>query len=294
MPRWLLFTLIAVLCWGVWAVLGKLTGDSVTAAQSQALSTLGILPILVVLARHGLVPARGRSLNGVLAAFFSGVLTCAGNIAFYHALNAGAKAATVVPLTALYPLVTVLLAMVVLREQLNRIQMAGVVFSLIAIALFNNASVRGVADSGLGYALVPVVLWGASGLLQKLSTNFISAERSTFWFLAAFVPVAGVLLLQDPLAGLPAPRLWIILAALGVFFSLGNYAILLAFSLSGKASVIAPVAGLYPVVSVPIAIAFLGERVSQRETLGIAIALFSAVALAWDRSAPPPENSSTP
>jgi drug/metabolite transporter (DMT)-like permease len=175
----------------------------------------------------------------------------------------------------------------VLRERLNRIQIAGVVLSLIAIALFNHATVRGVEASGLVYALVPVALWGASGLLQKISTNFIAAERSTFWFLAAFVPVAGVLLLQDPLAAMPAPRTWIILAALGIFFSLGNYAILLAFSLSGKASVIAPVAGLYPVVSVPIAIAFLGERVSQRETLGIAIALISAVALAWERTAAP-------
>ena len=44
MPRWFLLTILAVLCWGLWAVISKLIGESVTAAQSQALSTLGLIP----------------------------------------------------------------------------------------------------------------------------------------------------------------------------------------------------------------------------------------------------------
>jgi EamA domain-containing membrane protein RarD len=34
---------------------------------------------------------------------------------------------------------------------------------------------------------------------------------------------------------------------------------------------------------VPIAIAFLGEKISSRETVGIVIALVSVVALAWEK-----------
>ena len=58
-----------------------------------------------------------------------------------------------------------------------------------------------------------------------------------------------------------------------------NYALLAAFSSNGKASVITPLAGLYPLVSIPIAIFLLGERIGWRETLGITLALFSAAAL---------------
>ena len=50
-PAWLLWALLAVLCWGLWAITAKLIGEALTAAQSQTVSTLGILPVLVFLAK---------------------------------------------------------------------------------------------------------------------------------------------------------------------------------------------------------------------------------------------------
>ena len=282
MPRWFLFTLLAVLCWGLWAILTKVIGDSVTSAQSQALSTLGILPVLFALALAKKSPSAGRRHRGIFNAFFAGLLTCAGNVAYYHALSHGGKAATVVPLTALYPLVTVLLAVQLLRERLNYVQLAGVALSLAAIVAFNITSVDGVASSWLLFALLPIGLWGISGLLQKISTNDISGEESTMWFLTAFVPVSLGLLVAQPLTAPLTLKTWLLVAGLGFFFSLGNFAILLAFAHAGKASVIAPLASLYPLVSIPIAIGFLGEHTTTQENIGIAVALASVVALAWE------------
>ncbi len=287
MPRWFLFTACAVLCWGLWAVMSKLIGESVTAAQSQALSTLGLIPVMLVLGFSRKPTASGNRRRGILTALLAGALTCAGNVAYYHALNSGGKAATVVPLTALYPLVTIVLAVLLLRERLNAIQVGGLVLSLVAIYFFNVTSVASVVNPWLMFALIPIGLWGVSGLLQKISTNDISGELSALWFLAAFVPVSAVLLLLQPLTGPIAPRTWLLVAALGLFFSLGNYAILLAFASAGKASIIAPLAGLYPLVSVPIAILFLGERISAREAAGILVAVGSVVALAWEKPAAP-------
>lgn len=289
MPRWFLFTVIAVLCWGVWAVISKLIGDTITAAQSQALSTLGLLPVMLALGCSGRLKATGNRRRGLAFAFAAGALTCGGNVAYYHALNSGAKAATVVSLTALYPLVTVVLAVAFLRERLNAIQKSGIAMSLVAIWLFNVASVEGALNSWLGFALLPVALWGVSGLLQKLSTNHISGELSALWFLAAFVPVAGGIFLIDPLPALPTTRLWLLVIALGLFFSLGNYVILLAFACEGKASIIAPLAGLYPLVSVPVAVGLLGEKVALREWIGLAVALASVAALAIER--PPSDHA---
>jgi bacterial/archaeal transporter family protein len=283
MPRWFLFTAVAVLCWGVWAVISKLIGDAISAGQSQALSTLGLLPVMLALGCSGRLKVTGNRRRGLALAFAAGVLTCGGNVAYYHALNSGAKAATVVPLTALYPLVTVVLAVAFLRERLNAIQKGGIAMSLIAIWLFNVATVEGALNSWLGFALLPVGLWGVSGLLQKLSTNHISGELSALWFLAAFVPVAAGILIVNPPVALLTTRLWLLVIALGLFFSLGNYVILLAFAYDGKASIIAPLAGLYPLVSVPVAIGLLGEKVALREWIGLAVALASVAALAWER-----------
>ena len=79
--------------------------------------------------------------------------------------------------------------------------------------------------------------------------------------------------------------------ALGLFFSLGNFTLLMAFASSGKASIIAPLAGLYPLVSVPVAIVFLGEKIGLRETAGIALALVSVAALSFEK--PAAANSTT-
>lgn len=296
--RWLLWAIVALVSWGVWAIISKLMGDALSAAQSQALSTVGILPVMIALyslrkrenpVRESMSAAGAR--RGIAYALGAGVLACLGNIAYYHALNVGGKASTVIPLTSLYPLVTVILALVFLKERLNRIQRFGVLFSLAAIYLLNVQTDRGLVSAWLVYALVPIAVWGMAGLLQKLSTNTLSGERSTFWFLATFVPVALVILVLEPWPGFLGAKIWLLVLALGLFFALGNYGILAAFAAGGKASVITPLTGLYPVVSVPIAIVFLGERIGARETIGISLALISVVALSYEeRAGRPAEN----
>jgi len=165
--RWLIWAVVAVISWGIWAFLSKLLGEALTAAQSQALSSLGLLPIfaLLVISRKLTGIANRR---GAVWAFTAGVLGCLGNLAYYHALNLGGKAVTVAPLTALYPLVTVGLAVVLLKEKLNRIQLIGISLSLVAIYLFNVPSGSGLVSTWLLFALLLILVWGLAGLLQKI------------------------------------------------------------------------------------------------------------------------------
>jgi drug/metabolite transporter (DMT)-like permease len=66
----------------------------------------------------------------------------------------------------------------------------------------------------------------------------------------------------------------------------GNYAVVLAYS-GGKASGITPLAGLYPVVSVPIAVLLFSETVPPRTVAGIACALVAVLALSFETPARP-------
>jgi transporter family protein len=304
MPRWFLWTWFALASWGVWAVLSKVIGDALSPAHSQALSSLGILPVLVVLAFLPGSPPAGnpRAARGAALALTAGIVTSLGNLAYYDALQRGERAVTVIPLTALYPIVTVALAVVLLHERLGNAQKLGAALCLLATYLFNVPDEHGLLSSAVVHAVPPILLWGLSGFLQKLATLHLSGERSAMFFLAAALPVSAVILARDPLPDSPLPiRVWTLVVALGMTLAAGNLAVLLAFARGGKASVIAPLAGLYPLISLPIAILALGERASPRELAAFAAALAAVVALALEPStrshsgppAPDP-NPSTP
>lgn len=288
MRAWFAWSLLALFSWGIWAILARVIGDALSPAQSQALSTLGMLPIIAVLPFLGQKELARNPRKGTAVALAAGILSCLGNVTYYHALNRGEKAATIVPLTAMYPLVTIVLAVVLLRERLNRIQLGGILLSLAAIYLLNVSSAAGFFSPWILYALLPIALWGVTGFLQKLSTDDIPGERSTFWFLLAFIPAAAVILLNQP-SGAQFPKIWLSVVALGFFFALGNLAILLAFARGGKASVITPLTALYPVVSIPLAVIGFHEKISAREVFGILLALGSVAALSWQSAATTPE-----
>jgi transporter family protein len=284
-PAWLRWSVLALVSWGVWSIMAKLIGEALSGAQHQALSTLGILPIMLALGVSKGSPAPGKRRRGLLYALAAGTISCLGNVVYYGALSRGGKAAMLVPLTALYPLTTILLAMLLLKERLNRIQLAGVLGSLIAIYLFNVQSEKGFLSRELALALVPIGLWGVSAFLQKLSTNHLSSRRSTLWFLGAFIPFSALILAREPLPALIASRTWLLVIAQGFFLALGSLAMLAAFTHQGKASIVTPLAALYPVIGVPLAVGLLGESVGPREVVGIFLALVSVAMLSRETPA---------
>ena len=282
MPISFFWTLAALLSWGVWAVLSKALGDALTAEQSQALSTFGLLPILLPLVWKGRAGLRTASRKGMAIAFIGGIITCLGNIAYYAALARGEKVATVASITAIAPLVTVLLAVLVLRERMNRVQLLGLVLSFVAIWLFNIQNERGLFSRAVLYAVPPILLWGASGFLQKIATNHLPGETAALVYLGAFVPVGIFFALRTPWPESVGVRAWAIVVALGFFIAFGNFAVLEAFARGGKAAVISPLSNLYPVISVPVAVLWFHERIGAREAIAIVTAMLAVVALSWE------------
>jgi transporter family protein len=286
MPRWLLYCVLALLFFGGWAA-GPKTVPHIPSFELLALSTVGLLPILAVLGLSRKKLGQGSSKRkGALLAFLAGLLAAGGNIAYFEALRRGGSAMTVAPLTALYPLVTVVLALVFLREKPRPIQVFGIAVALSAIYAFNPEG-EGADWRSLGfYMLLPIGLWGVSALLQKLSTTHASSELSAFWFQAAFLPAAGVILAillgrGEVLAALSA-RDWAMVSLIGLLFGLGNLALIAAYGSGGKASIVTPLSGLYSVVTVPLAM-LLGERAGIREAAGIGLALAAVTLLSCER-----------
>lgn len=138
-PRWLIYSLLTIGCWGAWGAVSKVVSDEIDANTNQVLFTLGLLPLLAVAIRSPRISTgvgNGRR-AGIGWAFLTGILGATGNIAFFRALAVGGRASVVVPVTALFPLVTVILALSVLRERVGKWQQVGLALALLAIYLIS-------------------------------------------------------------------------------------------------------------------------------------------------------------
>lgn len=136
-PAWLWLSLLTIVFWGAWGLQSKLIVDRISPWMNQVLFPLGLLPVVAAMLLSRRVNQGSDRRKGAWFALVTGVLGGAGNIAFYLALDRGGKVAVVVPLTCLFPLVTVLAAYFVLKEKLTRAQMSGFAVALVAIYLLS-------------------------------------------------------------------------------------------------------------------------------------------------------------
>jgi transporter family protein len=134
--RWFWYSIVCVLCWGGWALLSKMGSTEIPPETMQFLFTIGTLPVcLGVLIQRRFKLEKSR--RGILYAVLNGILAGIGGLALFAAYHTGSNTSLVTSATALYPMVTVLLALIILRERFKAVQVIGVVFAAIAIVIFS-------------------------------------------------------------------------------------------------------------------------------------------------------------
>ncbi len=88
--------------------------------------------VIILYYRMKLPPIGAASIAAVIAGLFGG----AGYLFFVKALEQG-KASIVIPLTALYPAITAIIALVVLREKISFYQGIGILLAIVASILLS-------------------------------------------------------------------------------------------------------------------------------------------------------------
>ena len=289
MPKWILYTLATVLLWGVWSVVCKAVSTALPDWQLQVISLIGVLPIVIVLG--WMVYQSNVALDKRMGAISlaAGLLGCLGNLACFRAMSEGGKALSVIPLTSLYPITTVILAMLFLKERPSLIQTLGIGLSLLAIWLFNVASQSELWTSWLLFALLPIVCWGVGGFIQKLATNRMTGEQCAFTFLIGFLPMAFMAFLKDGNWTEISASTWGMAVFSGFLFALGNLTVILAYRNDGRAVIVTPAAGLYMLVTVPLAVLLLHESITWREGQAIIVSVLAVIALCYE--GPPRTNA---
>jgi|SRR5579871_145323 len=129
------------------------------------------------------------------------------------------------------------------------------------------------------FTAISVLIFGVTGLLQKLSTNHLSAEA------AMILLVAGLLVLEPfvyPGASIlrysGLSLLWGLLS--GTTNALGCWALLAAMKNGGKASTVTALTSLYPLVLVLVAPFVLHESLTRLQFGGVLCSLAAAILLA--------------
>ncbi len=134
--KWFWYSVLCVLLWGPYTIVSKLGSTEIPAPAMQFLFTLGALPVGL-----GLVAARRfkleKSLKGISYGAATGVLSGIGGMGLFAAYGSGGNTSVITTATSLYPMVTVVLAVVLLRERLTALQVVGLGFAAMAIVIFS-------------------------------------------------------------------------------------------------------------------------------------------------------------
>ena len=138
-----------IIVWGLWGFFGKLAlnrqmpATSVFLAEVAIGAAVGCVMLAIFLGNGHTMPWRAPT---NIYGFLSGVGMGVGLLLFYVALEHG-KAVVVVPLTATYPLVTVLLSYLFLGERPSSWQWGGLALVVVGSALLLSGPILTADDS---------------------------------------------------------------------------------------------------------------------------------------------------
>jgi transporter family protein len=134
--RWQFYAALTWIVWGLWGYLPKRALATLDPRSVLVLEGVGgVLVALTLLLSAGGRIAVDRS--GMLAAVATGVCGLGGAYFFLLALQRG-KASVIVPFTSLYPLVTLALSVVLLRERPSPANLLGIAFAIAAVILLSH------------------------------------------------------------------------------------------------------------------------------------------------------------
>ena len=135
MRAWLLNSMSAVVCFGLWAFLPKIAVKYISPKSALVYEVMGGILVAIIVwstISKGMV----YDIRGIAPAFLTGVIGYVGMLFFLNAVNMG-KVSVIASLTAVYPAVTIILAMILLKEKLSYIQCVGIFLAITGVALLS-------------------------------------------------------------------------------------------------------------------------------------------------------------
>jgi drug/metabolite transporter (DMT)-like permease len=265
-------------CWGVSDFVGGIQARRLSLLNLMLLSQgIGLACLIVLVAARGSGPPHLVRLLPAVAAGIGGI---AGLAAFYRALAIGTMS-IVAPISATGVTVPVVVG-IASGDRPAALQVAGILAAIVGVALASRersaGSRRQIARASIGLALLAAL--GFGGYFVGMRS---SARADVLWALlsargAGVIALLLVIRVRREAVGAGRDALGA-LAAIGILDLAANGLYAIA-SRHGALSEVAVAASLYPVATVLLARAVLGERVRRIQEVGILTAIAGVVLIA--------------
>jgi drug/metabolite transporter (DMT)-like permease len=254
--------MITTVLWGVWGAFIEIpekAGFPATLGYTVwALTMIPVAVIALLLIKWKLDYGRRSILLGMSA----GLLGCGGQLILFQCLRIG-PAYIVFPIISLYPVVTIILSVLVLKEKASKRSWIGIILALIAVLLLSYQPAESSVVSGylwLLLAMIVFIMWGVQAYIMKFASDSsnagnMQAESVTFYtMLSAVLLIPVAILMTDfslninlGFSGVYSASLIQALNAIGFLF----FAYAIRY---GKAIIVVPMMSLAPVVTVIISL----------------------------------------
>ncbi len=290
--QWLFYTILAALSWGFWGILTKSISSEISPFTTHFMFTVGMLFSLAFIVRKCKVSKMNR--KGIIWGIGAGIIAVCGNVSVYQSFKMGGQAAVVIPLTNLYPLITITIALFIFKEKLHWKDVVGILIIVPAILflsgqsqLFSDPS-SFFQDMGLQawllFALLSFVLFGLFSASQKVTTNFLSSEWSYLSFIISSILVSIAFIAFGLVDFNFSPHTFLIGSLAGALDGLGVLFIYSAYRAFGTATKVSSIAAsLHQVFTVFLAFLILNERLDLRALIGIVFAIYGTLLLSAEK-----------
>ena len=254
---WILYTLITTLLWGVWGAFIEIPEKAgFPATLGYCVWALTMIPCAIVALKIGNWEL-DRDKKSVFTGSMAGILGAVGQLVLFKALETG-PAYMVFPIISLFPVVTVFLSAVFLKEQTSKKQWWGIGMALVAILCLSYQPPNHANFTGYLWLILSIVvflMWGLQAFVMKLGNDSMTAESIFFYMTVTallFIPVA--ISMTDTAKvinwGFKGPYLAAIIQILNAIGALT-----LVYALRyGKAIIVVPITALAPVLTIVISL----------------------------------------
>lgn len=250
--RWLYYAMITTIFWGIWGAFIEIPEKSgFPATLGYVVWSLTMVPCsLVALSVIGWKPETDRRSIGLGLSI--GLLGAGGQLILFEALRQG-PAYIVFPLISLFPVLTILLSVLLLKERASRRSWIGIGLALAAAVFLANPrlSGQGGQHGWLLLTIIVFIMWGLQAYVMKFSNQTMKAE-SIFMYMC----ISGLLLSPVAIAmtDLSQPVNWgfkgpWLAAIVHILNSVGALTLVYALR-KGDAIIVVPLTGLAPVITI--------------------------------------------
>ena len=283
-PRsWIFYAALLILFWGVWGAFSALPSTKYGYPDEMIYSIWAltmIIPAAVILRGQRWDRRPAATIYGLLI----GLTGAGGQLALFQALTMG-PAYLIFPIISISPAITVVMAMVLLRERIAPLAVVGLVMALAAIVLFTITGGDSGGSSGpwLLLAIVICVAWGVQAYFMRKTATIGVNEATTF----GWMTISGLLLIPVALfslGGIPTDFPWqapALTAGTQVLNAIGALFLLMALA-RGKASIVAPTTNaLAPALTVIISLVAYQTLPTPYGAIGIVLALAGSTLMVY-------------